>query len=230
MRLWFSIDTWATVTYKKLHLSWEIWESCITCEMRMRSLKCRKMRGSQHDCTSLIQGDHCTVTMVFLNQNFQSWWALTDISHRFRQAVSNMSELNTRVKAVWNQLLKIYRWSQELYQNHLRKYKASTIQQQHQCFSIKIDNTFTENFSVPVGSAKQVKLTDKCSLWRTYHKFMMLDQARPAIIAHSNFFLITIKKRKVKDQHQINDIILITFSYVDGYWLNIKLHFLILLS
>ncbi len=43
---------------------------------------------------------------------------------------------------------------------------------------------------------------------------MMLNQAEPAIIAHSNFFLITIKKRKVKDQHQIDDIISIIFNYV----------------
>jgi hypothetical protein len=43
---------------------------------------------------------------------------------------------------------------------------------------------------------------------------MMLNQAGPAIIAYKNFFLVTIKERKVKDQYQINDIILITFNYV----------------
>jgi hypothetical protein len=43
---------------------------------------------------------------------------------------------------------------------------------------------------------------------------MMLDQAEPAIIAHKDFFLVAIKERKVKDRHQIDDIISITFSYV----------------
>ncbi len=180
----------------------------------MRSLGCRKMRGSQHGCASLIQGDHRTATLVFLNQNFQPWRALTGISRRSRQAVSNMPELNARVEAVWNQLPEIYRRSQGLYQNHLRKYKAPTIQQQHQRFPIKIGNTSTEDPSVPVGPAKQVKPTDKCSPWRTYHKFMMLDQAGPAIIAHSNFSLVAIKERKAEDRHQIDDTISITSSYV----------------
>lgn len=124
------------------------------------------MRGSQHGCASLIQGDHRTATLVFLNQNFQPWRALTGVSRRSRQAVSNMPELNARVEAVWNQLPEIYRRSQGLHQNHLRKYKAPTIQQQHQRFPIKIGNTSTEDPSVPVGPAKKVKPTDKCSPWR----------------------------------------------------------------
>ena len=96
--------------------------------------------------------------------------------------------------------------------NHLRKYKAPSIQ--HQRFPIKIGNTSTEAPSVPVAPAKKVKPTDKCSPWRTYHKFMMLDQAGPATIAHSNFSLVAIKERKAEDWHQIDDIISITSSYV----------------
>ncbi len=51
---------------------------------------------------------------------------------------------------------------------------------------------------------------------------MMLNQAEPAIIAYKDFFLVTIKEKKAKDQHQIDDIISITFSYV----VNLKRTFL----
>jgi len=98
--------------------------------------------------------------------------------------------------------------------NHLRKYPAPAVQQQHQRFPIKIGNTSTEASSVPVAPAKKVKPTDICSPWRTYHKFMMLDQAGPATIAHSNFSLVAIKERKAEDRHQIDDIVSITSSYV----------------
>ena len=91
--------------------------------------------------------------------------------------------------------------------NHLQK-------NLHQHFSVKSNNTFIKAFSVSVASAKKAKSTDKCSSWQTYHKFMMLNQAKPAIIAHKNFFLVAIKERKVKNWHQIDDIISITFSYV----------------
>lgn len=96
--------------------------------VRKRSLGCRRMkesqhgcasqhgRPSQHGCVSQIKGDHPFATLVFLNQNFQPWRALTGVSRRYRQAVSNMPELNTRVKAVWNQLPEIYRRSQGLHQ------------------------------------------------------------------------------------------------------------------
>jgi len=91
--------------------------------------------------------------------------------------------------------------------NHLRK-------DPHQRFPVNPSNTFTKAPSIPVAPAKKVKPTDKCSPWRTYHKFMMLDQAGPAIIAHKDFSLVAIKERKVEDRHQIDDIISITSSYV----------------
>lgn len=99
--------------------------------------------------------------------------------------------------------------------NHLQK-------NLHQHFSVKFNNTFIKASSVSVTSAKKVKSTHKCSLWLTYHKFIMLNQAEPTIIAHKNFFLITIKERKAEDQHQIDDFILIIFNYV----VNLKRTFL----
>lgn len=96
--------------------------------------------------------------------------------------------------------------------NHLRKYKASGIQ--HQRFPVKISNPTTEVLSVSAAPAKKPKSTDKCSPWETYHKFMMLDQAGPAIIAHSKFSLVAIKERPAGDRDQIDDIISITSSYL----------------
>jgi len=43
---------------------------------------------------------------------------------------------------------------------------------------------------------------------------MRLDQEESAIIAHSVFTLMTIKKRKAKDENQADHIIFIQFSYV----------------
>jgi len=43
---------------------------------------------------------------------------------------------------------------------------------------------------------------------------MMLKQAGPVTIAHSKFSSVVIKERKIEHDNQINDIILITNSYI----------------
>jgi len=91
--------------------------------------------------------------------------------------------------------------------NYLRK-------DPHGRFPVKTNNTSTKAPSISVAPAKKAKPLNKCSPWQTYHKFMMLDQAGPAIIAHKNFSLVAIKERKAENRHEIDDIISITSSYV----------------
>ena len=95
--------------------------------------------------------------------------------------------------------------------NQLRKHKATA----NQRFPINLNNNaYIETPAIPEPPVKRARLTDRCSPWERYHKFMTLEQAGPVTIAHSKFSLVAIKERKIECNDQLDDIIPITSSYV----------------
>ena len=94
--------------------------------------------------------------------------------------------------------------------NQLRKHRATG----NQRFPINLSNSFIEKPAVSEPPVKRAKHTDRCSPWERYHKFMMLEQAGPVTIAHSKFSSVAIKESNFERDNQIDDIILITNSYI----------------